>query len=96
MALFAELHTEIGTLIDGMPVEFNTHDFIKTFAQAHQRAYIEALYEYKDNARPFNALHQQIGKMLKHEISEKLTHIHDTNSPDIFGNEGQCAVWQQR
>jgi hypothetical protein len=96
MSTLSELKNQIGTLIDDMPTEFNTHDFIKKFAQAHQRAYIEALYDYKDNARPFNALHQQIGKMLKQEFSEKLTHIRDSNSPDIFGNEGQCAVWQQR
>lgn len=96
MTLFSELQAEIGTVIDSMPNEFNTHEFIQCFAQTHQHAYIKALNDYIDQTRPFNALHQQIGKMLKQNFSEQLAHISDKNSPDIFGNNGQCAVWQKR
>lgn len=95
MKLFSELHTEISDIIATMPDIFDSHDFIRKFAQAQQHAYIQALYELKDSERPFNALHQQIGKLLKKEFAELLEYTDNQDSPDIFGNTSECAVWQK-
>lgn len=95
MSALPELHSSIDAVINTMPDTFNTHEFILAFAQANQQLYIQALHNYIDSSRPFNALHQQIGKTLKQEFSECLTHIDDQPSADIFGHNSICAVWQK-
>lgn len=92
----ADLHKNVDSVLDNMPATFNTHEFIQAFAQANQHIYIQALNSYIDSTRPFNALHQQIGKMLKQEFGDRLTHIDNQSSADIFGNSSECAVWQKR
>lgn len=95
MSTLPELHTSIDAVITTMPNTFNTHQFILAFAQANQQLYIQALNNYVDSSRPFASLHGQIGKTLKQEFSERLTHVDDQESSDIFGHNSVCAVWEK-
>lgn len=109
MRLFTELRSQIEAIITDMPhkdgkFDFDTHDFIKVFSKEHQQAYILALYEQVtknvDNQQPFQVIHSQIGKMLKHDYGHLVREFVDaqgapekSNSDDTFGNKTDCAGW---
>lgn len=48
-----------------MPDEFDSHKFILTLAQKYQKLYIRALYEHRDQNRPFHRVHMAIATRLK-------------------------------
>jgi hypothetical protein len=58
------LQYDINEIIDSLPDTFTSHEFIQVFTQAYQRAYIEALYEYRDSEEPFQKVHAQIAQSL--------------------------------
>ena len=41
---FAQLRDQFQQVIDQMPTQFTSHEFINVIAQQHQRLYIEALH----------------------------------------------------
>ena len=85
----------IDNTLPSMDEKFTTHELILKMAQENQRAYIEALYAYRDSSKPFQAVHSQIGKHLK-KMTEKVQHIRDEKDADIFGNPGENALWKKQ
>lgn len=73
---------------------FDSHDFIRKLAQAHQRLYVQALARYARTDRPFQIVHGEIARrLLRHP--ELARRIGDHSSRDIFGQSGSAAVWQR-
>ncbi len=74
--------------------EFDSHDFILTLAQKHQKLYVQLLHVYKDNNQPFQSVHKEIPKRLKKRV-DLVKHIGKHSSKNIFGLENNCAVWRK-
>lgn len=77
-------------IIDEMPGEFTTHQFILKLAQKYQGLYIEALYPYRESETPFRTLHVEIAHQLK---NFNLDPVGDIKSTNIFGESSQCSNW---
>ena len=73
---------------------FDSHDFILVLAQKYQKLYIQALYEHRDQSRPFHRVHMAIAKRLK-KHNDLVTQVDSRRSPDIFGRDNKVAVWQK-
>jgi hypothetical protein len=96
---FSFFYPQYPDLIAAMSEEFTSHQFILKLAQQNQRAYVAALYAYRDVNRegtpaPFMFVHREISKGLKNfpELVEK---IGDVSSVDIFGSSSRCPLWRK-
>ena len=77
-----------------MPDEFDSHKFILTVAHKYQKLYIQALYEHRNQNRPFHRVHMAIAKRLKrHNVL--VEQVDSKPSPNIFGQDNKVAVWQK-
>jgi|SRR5687767_2666169 hypothetical protein len=74
--------------------EFDSHEFILKIAQKYQKLYIQALFEHRDQNRPFHTVHMAIAKRLK-KRGDLVQHVDNRSSKDIFGQENQVAVWHK-
>ena len=91
---FDNLETRYPRIIDMMPNEFDSHEFILKLAHEHQRLYVQALIDYADNEQPFKIVHGIIAKRL-HNFPELVTKIGEGSSEDIFRQVKSAAVWQK-
>lgn len=91
---YEELENIFPRVIKLMPETFDSHDFILTLAQSYQRLYINLLFEFRDDKRPFHRVHMGIGKRLK-KRRDLVEHIDNQFSKDIFGGDNQVAVWRK-
>jgi len=97
---FAPLHEQYPAVIDQMPQEFTSHEFILRLAQQYQRLYVDALHSYRDTTRlgtpaPFMNVHRELSKGLR-SFPELVTHIaDDAPSTDIFDMSQSCARWRK-
>ena len=91
---FTQLFGRYPGLIEQMPDEFNSHEFILLLAQQNQENYIEALYEYCRNTNPFQVVHGILSRQL-HEYRNLVRHEGETNSTDIFKQRNRCARWSR-
>ena len=93
---FTALKNEYQQVIDGLPDEFTSHEFIRALAQQQQRLYIDALYTYRTTLgpkdSPFRAVHSRLSQML-YDFADYSGHV---PSADIFGTLGDCAKWKKR
>jgi hypothetical protein len=90
MANLDELKQYYNGILDLMPDEFDSHEFILKLAQNHQPQYVRTLYASVSVAdeKVFGNLHGQIGKSL-HKYA---TYVKDHDSPNIFGDSTSNAV----
>jgi len=79
-------------VIDEMPDEFTTHQFILKLAQKYQGLYIEALYPYRESDKPFATLHVELAHQLK---NFNLDTIGKVKSISIFGTPSPCMNWRK-
>lgn len=71
--------------------QFNTHEFIISFAHAHQAEYVNELHVKTQTGSnvPFNLVHSDIGRYLKKvALNAQFVALpeNEKNSKDIFGN----------
>jgi len=92
---FGTLFAQYPAVIASLPQTFTSHQFILRLAQWNQKAYVEALYAYRDDARPFNIVHSILARHL-HACSEVELVSTDAPSGNIFGEADVCAVWRKR
>ena len=88
------LFTQYSAIIDMMPTEFDSHQFILRLAEHNQVAYIQALSRYLNNGAPFQTLHAQLSGGLN-ELTNLVEHIGVVQSNNIFGNQSPCAKWRK-
>ncbi len=97
---FSALYDHYPEVIDQMPEEFTSHEFILRLAQRHQDLYVDALYSYRTSLHegvpaPFKAVHSVLASHL-HKFDNLLAHIgNEDNSTDIFGQSNSCAKWRK-
>jgi hypothetical protein len=81
-----------------MPTQFSSHQFILELAYRYQDLYVDVLYSYKDTLhdgvrRPFVHIHRRLAQMLSE--SPLVTLIGEVQSTDIFTHENRCALWEK-
>ena len=91
---FEPLHQFFPEVIEQLPVEFTSHEFIQKLGQSYQTLYIEALYAYCNASRPFMTVHGLLAKHLNRYPS-LIERMEDRTSKTIFGDEQQCASWRR-
>ena len=91
---FEQLEAKYEEIVNWMPDEFDSHEFILKLAQEHQRLYVQALYTYKDNNQPFQSVHKEIAKRLKKRI-DLVKYLRSEPSDNIFGLKSKAAVWHK-
>jgi hypothetical protein len=94
MSAFEELEEKFSEIVDLMPGEFNSHEFILKLAQRNQRFYVQALSEYADNNQPFQTVHALIAKRLKKRV-DLVNQIGNGPSKNIFEYDSDAAIWQK-
>jgi hypothetical protein len=80
--------------IDLMPIDFDSHDVIKDFAQRNQRVYAEALVAV-DGDRLFHRLHSDIGRQVATICEHRGYSRLQSRSEDIFGQQSKCIGWSK-
>lgn len=88
----AELYRHYPEIIKEMRDDFCSHRFILKLAQPNQRAYIEALYFYREKSDPFRTVHAQLSKQL-HKFPELVRPEGPIKCTNIFGEECDCMRW---
>ncbi len=86
-----EIYPRIVKLMDD---KFDSHEFILKLAQKYQKLYVQALYEHREQNRPFHIVHMAIAKRLK-KRGDLVQHVDNKFSKDIFGQENKVAVWRK-
>ena len=93
----SSLYVEYDPVLDEMPDVFSSHEFINRLMHKNQRAFVEALYEYREGDEPFRKLHAQLSQKLHdHEGTVAVTYVGHRNSPTVFGEMQGCAFWQKQ
>ena len=64
------------------------------FRQMKEKLYIQALYEHRNQNRPFHRVHMAIGKRLKKRV-DLVKQLPDRSSKNIFGLKNNNAVWRK-
>jgi hypothetical protein len=91
---YEDLEKVFPRIVKLMDDEFDSHKFILILAQKYQRLYIQALYEHREQSRPFHQVHMAIGKRLK-KREDLVEHIRDHSSKNIFGEKSTVAFWRK-
>ena len=77
---------------------FNTHEFIISFAHAHQTEYVNELHVKTQTGSnvPFNLVHSDIGRYLKIlALNAQFVELPEKISKDIFGNLQQANCYER-
>lgn len=88
-------------VLESMPQEFDSHQFIERFIRENEREYVEMLYEQKDSPAIFRTVHAHIAKFLAENVDE--LHIYkDTEdgnghpeSRNIKGYDSENQKWKK-
>ena len=88
-------------MLESLPPEFYSHQFIERFICENEREYVEMLYAQKDSPAIFRTVHAQIAKFLAENVDE--LHIckdtEDGNgraeSRNIKGYDSENQKWKK-
>ncbi len=81
-------------IIEEMPDEFDSHQFILTLAHRHQKLYVKALIAYADSEQPFATLHGQIARRLG-QHTHLVSPLGKAASPNMFGGRSRAEEWHK-
>jgi len=78
---------------------FTNLALLRKVIQDQQQAYIDLLYSFRNEPKPFNATHASIGKRIL-SVAEKLGYeldeTLDRNGKDIFGNPTKEKFYRRK
>lgn len=83
--------TIMNNIIDLMPEEFDSHDFIQKMTRQYPSEYANELSIYKDRDDPFLILHPAIARKLA--SNDRLKQMGKVNSPNIGGKSTSNESW---
>jgi len=89
-----QLENHFQEIIELMPAEFDSHDFILTLAQNYQYEYIQALAAYSTKNSPFMIVHGEIARRLLN-YPNLVRKVGERQSEDIFRQLDSAVVWQR-
>lgn len=88
-------------VLESMPLEFDSHQFIERFIRENEREYVEMLYAQKDSLAIFRTVHAHIAKFLA-DNAEELHICKDTEygdgraeSRNIKGYDSENQKWKK-
>ena len=83
---------EIRSIVEKMPIVFDSHEFILRFLQFYPKSYGELLVAH--NSVPL--AHAEIANFLRNNSTTlAINKIGERETNDIFGNLAECAVWEK-
>ncbi len=88
---FTTLYRDYANVLALMRATFSSHQFILRLAQRNQSAYIECLYQYRNEPDPFRCVHRVLSQRLN--SFTQVSQLPRASSPDIFGDDCECAEW---
>lgn len=93
--MVANFQHEAEKVIELLPDEFSSHQFLKLYATSFPLSYFELMEEYKEVRLAHNQLSNELRRLSekKQLPIERNGKIKDQN---IFGNEDDVAVWQKK
>ena len=97
---FSELESKFEEIVEIMPDQFDSHQFLLELARQNQVEYVSALYAYKDyinrgNPSPFQGVHKAIIQKLSNRSDLVKLVQREKPSKDIFGESQTCALWEK-
>jgi len=74
---------------------FDSHDFIRIWAQKHQELYLMMLIKYKSKPTvgTFRKAHEALAKLLLRHPGQ-VQPVRNVISEDIFGDKVSCKAWR--
>lgn len=93
-SVFNEIEAVYPDIINKLPKEFDSHDFIRKFSHCYQNLYVSALATYNDNDSPFMIVHGEIARRLGTR-TDLVRKIGVRNSEDIFKQVNGANVWRK-
>lgn len=85
---------ESQTVIQGLPHEFDSHDFIHAGALQFPSTFLALLRKYKGD---FTIIDQQIGSfLLRNESALNIKKVNTRITETIIGTQSECAVWNKQ
>jgi hypothetical protein len=97
---FPPLFEAYPVVIEALPAQFITHQFLRELSRQQQVLYIEALYAHRHVLRsgkpaPFLVVHSQLAQQLL-ECSHLIQKLQSAvSSVDLFGNPNSAALWEK-
>jgi len=96
---FTALEARFDEIIELMPEKFTSHLFILKLAKANQRAYVEALYAYRDvlfegTPAPFMSVHSVLARRLAAR-TDRITLIEHIPSDNIWQEGSDAAQFRK-
>lgn len=96
---FTQLYAQYPAIIDQLPEQFSSHEFILCLAQQYQAFYVDALYSYRNilhrgKATPFQIVHSILSLHLA-ACTDRVKQCSRVNSRNIFGEVVECATWKK-
>lgn len=73
---------------------FDSHDIILEVAHDNQVAYVEALYQERHHAAPFNVLHRKLGREIADICRALRWPERASKSRDMFGHSSGCTEYR--
>lgn len=86
---------EIRKLLRELPMKFDSHDFMKKFAQKYESEYVDMLNVYKET-HPFQNVHTQVAKQLS--LNKDYFHLEKVGkvtTPNCFGEDTEVQLWMK-
>ncbi len=87
---------EANVVIQNLPIEFDSHDFINSYLTLFEREYVNMLLENIECDSIFRIVNSKIGRFLVDKHSELNIDKDDrVNSPNIRGNITDNQNWRK-
>ena len=97
---FTPLFEAYTAVIEALPAQFTSHQFLRELARQQQVLYVEALYAHRHVLRsgkpaPFLVVHSQLAQHLL-ACSDQIRQVKSAvSSVDLFGNPNTAALWEK-
>lgn len=85
--------TIVNDVIDQMPQQFDSHDFIKRTTRLFPSDYVKELCRLKNHDDPFLVLHPMIARKLA--SNDRVRQLGKVDSPNIGGNSTSNESWEK-
>ena len=83
-------------VLESLPPEFDSHQFIERFIRENEREYVEMLYAQKDSPAIFRDVHAMIARYLVENADAlAIKKTGRTQSENIKGYESENQNWRK-
>ncbi len=94
MDAIAQLEAHFLEILDLMPNEFDSHDFISKLAHENEKLYISALAQHIDSSYPVRTTNSKLATRLS-QGGYQVEKQGSVRSPNLFGDKTECEKWRK-